>query len=106
MTQAINWFEIPVADLERAQNFYQTVLDRALRRESFGGGMLAVFPYAPPATGGCLQVDTDAHSRRGGGVRIYLDCMPSIDAALARVESAGGKIVERKSRTSAAHCSG
>ena len=28
---AINWFEIPVRDLNRAQRFYETVLDRKLK---------------------------------------------------------------------------
>jgi len=97
MTQAINWFEIPVADIERAQAFYENVLDRKLKREEFGGGVLAVFPYAQPATGGCLQAGPRRSAQLGSGIRIYLDCMPSIDAALARVVAAGGTVVEAKS---------
>jgi len=30
---AIPWFEIPVADLDRAQRFYETLFARSLRRE-------------------------------------------------------------------------
>lgn len=97
MTQAINWFEIPVTDLDRAQNFYESMLDRTLRRQNFGGAVLAVFPYAQPATGGALLAASDACAPSGSGVRIYLDCMPSLDAALARAEGAGGQIVEPKS---------
>lgn len=29
---AISWFEIPVRDLQRAQRFYETVLERKLLR--------------------------------------------------------------------------
>ena len=29
----INWFEIPVADFERAKDFYEAVLDTQLLRE-------------------------------------------------------------------------
>lgn len=97
MTQAITWFEIPVADLARAQRFYETVLGRALRRESFGGGEIAIFSYDPPATGGCLQPGANAIAASGHGIRVYLDCTPSLDAALARVEPAGGRIVQPKS---------
>lgn len=93
----ITWFEIPVADLDRAQAFYETVLARKLRRENLGGDALAVFPYDRPATGGALQAGASAAARTGSSIRIYLDCMPSIDATLARVEAAGGQIVAPKS---------
>src|ERR1700751_2021770 len=45
MTTAINWFEIPVANMDRALSFYEKVLGRTLKREDFGGGVMAVFPY-------------------------------------------------------------
>ena len=93
----ITWFEIPVADLDRAQAFYETVLARKLRRENLGGDALAVFPYDRPATGGALQAGASAAARSGSSIRIYLDCMPSIDATLARIEAAGGQIVAPKS---------
>jgi len=95
MQNAVSWFEIPVTDIDRAQAFYETVLGRKLRREDFGSHTLAVFPYDKPATGGALQAGASA--RAGSGIRIYLDCMPSIDAVLARVETAGGQIVAPKS---------
>ena len=97
MQNAISWFEIPVADIDRAQAFYETVLGRKLRREDFGDQALAVFPYDKPATGGALQAGAKASARAGSGIRIYLDCMPSIDAVLARVETAGGQVVAPKS---------
>lgn len=96
MQNAISWFEIPVTDMDRAQHFYETVLGRKLRREDFGGGQLAVFPYDDPATGGCLQAGANRSASAGSGIRIYLDCMPGIDAVLARVVPAGGDIVATK----------
>jgi uncharacterized protein len=96
MSNAINWFEIPVTDMDRAQRFYENVLGRSLHREAFGEEHLAVFPYDAPATGGCLQLGAQNSAAPGSGLRIYLDCMPSIDAALARVEGAGGRIVAPK----------
>ncbi len=97
MQNAITWFEIPVADIDRAQAFYESVLARKLRREDFGGETLAIFPHDKPATGGALQAGANASARAGTGIRIYLDCNPSIDAVLARVEAAGGQIVAAKS---------
>ena len=96
MNNAINWFEIPVVDMDRAQRFYETVLGRTLRREDFGGEVLAIFPHDKPGVGGALQLAANRPAPAGSGVRIYIDCMPSIDAALARVESAGGAVVTPK----------
>ncbi|MEO8249482.1 MAG: VOC family protein [Burkholderiales bacterium] len=96
MQTAITWFEIPVADLDRAQRFYETVLDRKLERADWGQGAFAMFPKDDAATGGCLQSGQNTSARAGSGMRIYLDCMPGIDAALARVEAAGGKIISGK----------
>jgi len=97
MSKTISWFEIPVADLDRAQSFYETVLGRKLRRETLGGDPLAVFPYDDPATGGALQAGAKGAAKTGTGIRIYLDCAPSIDAVLSRIEAAGGQIVAPKS---------
>lgn len=96
MSNAINWFEIPVSDMDRAQRFYETVLGRSLRREDFGGEVLAIFPYDDPASGGALQAGANRSASAGSGIRIYLDCAPSIDAALARIEAAGGHIAQPK----------
>ena len=37
MKQVIDWFEIPVSDMLRAQAFYEAVLQTTLHRENFGG---------------------------------------------------------------------
>ncbi|MDN6885134.1 VOC family protein [Variovorax sp. CAN2819] len=96
MQNAITWFEIPVADIDRAQAFYETVLARKLRREDFGGETLAIFPHDKPGTGGALQAGANGSARAGTGIRIYLDCGPGIDAVLARIEAAGGQIASPK----------
>jgi predicted enzyme related to lactoylglutathione lyase len=57
---------------------------------------MAVFPYDQPASGGCLMAGANRAASAGSGIHVYLDCMPSIDAALARVAAAGGQIVAAK----------
>lgn len=93
MRNALTWFEIPVADMDRAQAFYETVLGRPLRREKFGDEVLAVFPYDKPGAGGALQLGNQRSADAGNGIRIYLDCEPGLDALLERVRPAGGEIV-------------
>lgn len=90
---AITWFEIPCADLSRAQAFYERVLARPMQREDFGGGPMALFAHDDGTTGGCLSTGPDYRVAPGAGVRIYLDCSPSLDAAVARIAPAGGQVV-------------
>ncbi len=96
MSNAVNWFEIPVHDMDRAQTFYESVLGRPLRRENFGGEVLTVFPHDKPGAGGALQLGTNTPAASGNGVRIYLDCMPSIDAVIAKIAPAGGTVIASK----------
>ncbi|MFO0470112.1 MAG: VOC family protein [Pseudomonadota bacterium] len=91
---AVTWFELPARDLDRAQRFYETLLQVRLRRESMGPvRTLAVFPYAAPGVGGCLMNAPDlAPAADGGGALVYLDTgRAGLDAALARLPSAGGR---------------
>ncbi|MDO8317956.1 VOC family protein [Rhodoferax sp.] len=94
MKNAINWFEISTTNLDKAQAFYEAVLGKPLRRETMGPSSLAVFPYDPAegGVGGALLCDSCALTQGSGGTLVYLDASPSLDAALARVTSAGGQV--------------
>ncbi len=48
MNNVINWFEIPVADMDRAVAFYEPVMQVTLRRETMDCAELAVFPHQDP----------------------------------------------------------
>ena len=52
---AVNWFEIPVANFERAVAFYEKILATRLAFDSsFPGMRMAMLPYQQPGVGGCL----------------------------------------------------
>ncbi len=83
------WFEIPVADLDRAQAFYETVLDVNLRREDFGAGVMAVFPSGgKPNAGGALIAHEDCRPNVQGSV-VYLS-VTDLAPALERANRHGG----------------
>ena len=64
---AINWFEIPVVDIDRAQRFYETLLARSLQRGQAGPQALAVFPYeVGTGVGGMLKQDDAATAPAAG----------------------------------------
>ena len=92
----IDWFEIPVRDMDRAIRFYETLLDAPLRREQIGEQTLAVFAYAESGVGGCLIAGKTVPSPSASGTLIYLRATPSLDAALARLETAGGHLLTPK----------
>ncbi|MEK8030610.1 VOC family protein [Ideonella sp. DXS29W] len=94
-TQALNWFEIPVRDLDRAQRFYETLFARPLRRESMGPEItLAVFPYTDGSgVGGCLYASAHAPAPTTEGTVVYLNAAPSLDVVVARLGEAGGKLL-------------
>lgn len=93
MKNAITWFEIPSTQLDKAQAFYEAVLECKMRREPMGPSEGAVFPYeAEEGVGGAILAGPTAPAPASGGTLIYLDASPSLDAALARAVKAGGKV--------------
>ena len=60
---ALHWFEIPALQLERAFQFYHTVLNARVRMGTFGGQPLALFdvPFADGSAIGGSIVQRDGH---------------------------------------------
>lgn len=55
MEGALNWFEIPVNNIDRAQRFYEEVLSIQMRQMTIGDCLkMALFPVAPGTVGGAL----------------------------------------------------
>jgi uncharacterized protein len=98
MQHAINWFDIPVADLDRACKFYEALSGKKLKREAMGapGNEMAMFELDDQAAvNGCL-FHTPEVKPSATGTLVYLNAEPSIDTWLSRVERAGGKVVQGK----------
>ena len=90
LPKLVAWFEIPSVDFDRAVRFYEAALDTPLNRQDFGGQPIAVFRYEEPASGGAI-VHSPSMTPADDGVIVYLNAQPTVDAALARIERAGGK---------------
>ncbi|MFP8780095.1 VOC family protein [Hydrogenophaga sp. RWCD_12] len=94
MAHTLNWFEIPVTDMDRAVRFYEALTHQSLKREAFGGPgqELAVFP---------AEHDTDVHGAlfkspamqpSAQGTLVYLNAGETLEPWLSRVEAAGGRL--------------
>ncbi len=92
MKNAINWFEIPSHNLDKAARFYEQALGLTLKRTDFGGVPHAVFP-AEVRGSDCgvigAVVERSPMQPGAGGVVIYLDCPDGVPACLERAKQAG-----------------
>lgn len=98
MSHALNWFEIPVTDLDRAIDFYATVTGRRLQRMDFGvpGQLEAVFETTDRSerTGSLVQ---SAHAQPAQtGTVVYLNVENDLADCLQRAIAAGGAVLVGK----------
>lgn len=94
----VGWFEIPVADMERAIKFYETVMGVKFDRQAMGPLDMAFFPMEEGmGASGALVYHAEWYAPSMDGVLIYFT-PPSGDLAneLGRVEAAGGKVLQEK----------
>lgn len=93
MANAINWFEIPAKNFERAKTFYETVLNIKMLIP-FEGMKYAMFPadMQNGETGGGL-VEEQGYEPSQAGTLIYLNGGEDLSVPLSRVEAAGGTIM-------------
>lgn len=94
MTNAINWFEIPVTDFDRAKKFYETVLDTQIMEMPFPGGKYGMLPadMMNGGVGGGL-VFGPGFEPSDKGTLVYLNGGDDLSFPLSRIELAGGKII-------------
>lgn len=99
MANAINWFEIPVTDMDRASGFYSKVLGADLHKEEIMGMEMAFLPMEGQGVGGAL-CKSEMHKPSADGAILYLNGGGDLSAPLSRVEKAGGKVVMQKTKIS------
>ena len=91
-TNTCVWFEIPVADLDRARAFYGAVLRRDLTRQDGGPNpMVAFTDMSDGGVSGHLYPGKPAAA--GTGPTIHLAAPDGLDATAERVRKAGGTVV-------------
>ena len=105
-SNALNWFEIPVNDTARAKRFYETVLDLQMHTVYMEetGDELTFFVYTPGQIQGTsgkvlgALVKSDRAHPSAEGTLVYLNASPSIQAAIEKIEPAGGKLLVPRSK--------
>ena len=96
MTNAINWFEIPVTDFTRAKKFYETILGGEIMEMPFPNGNYGMLPCDMQTGVGGGIVKGEGFNPSMDGTIAYLNGGDDLSVGLAKVEPAGGKIVMPK----------
>ena len=93
---ALNWFEIYVADFDRAAAFYGKILNAPLEIMEGNGPKMGMFPFdMEKGIGGCITT-MEGCNPGSGGTLVYLNVEGELDAVIARVSDAGGKVIREK----------
>ena len=99
MANAINWFEIPAVNFDRAKQFYSEVLDAELPVNEMMGVQMAFFPTEQGSVSGAVCCG-EGYTPSAEGAKIYLNGGEDLNTPLSRVEKAGGKVVMPKTKIS------
>ena len=97
-THAINWFEIPVSDFDRAKKFYETIFDYQMPENTMGPARMGflLYDFQNGGRGGAIVHHPDFYTPSANGTMVYLNCDPDLQPILNRVTDAGGKILLEK----------
>lgn len=94
--ELINWLEIPVNDMYRAREFYETVFERSFEDLEIGGDTYPCLPNKAGDNYVMALVQNQVTTPGKKGPLVYLDSSPDITAMLHRISQAGGIIIQDK----------
>lgn len=99
MTNAISWFEIPVKDFTRAQQFYSKLYGEEVKEmPTPDGTRYGMLPHSSEngGVGGGIMETAEEVELVTNGITVYLNGGEDLSDPLSRVEAAGGKIIMPK----------
>lgn len=99
MANAINWFEIPAANFDRAVKFYSQVLDGEMPLNEIMGTKMAFFPAQDGGVAGAVCYG-EGYKPSADGALIYLNGGVDLNTPLSRVEKSGGEVMLQKTKIS------
>ena len=94
---AVNWFEIPVSNMDRAATFYNAVLETEVQINQMGPMTMGWFPWkegAPGSAGSLVQGEGAVPSQTGS--LVYFSCGNDLQPTLDRVVANGGAVMMPK----------
>lgn len=96
LKSAINWFEIPATDFDRAVKFYSQIYNFEMPTRDMGHIKMGFFQHEQGSGIGGSVVSGDGYIPSVDGAKIYLNGGADLSQVLERVGTAGGKVVMSK----------
>jgi len=100
LKNAINWFEIPATDFDRAVRFYGEIYGFDMPTRDMGHIKMGFFQHEQGAGIGGSVVTGEGYVPATDGAKLYLNGGADLAGVLARVETAGGTVVMGKTQIS------
>jgi len=100
---ALNWFEIPVNDFDRAKKFYENIFNYQMPENVMGAARMGflLHDFQGGKVGGAIVYNPDFYTASDNGSLIYLNCQPDLQVVLDRVTGAGGIVLMEKTLVAA-----
>jgi uncharacterized protein len=96
MKNAINWFQIPASDFQRAVDFYEGIFEMKMSTNVMTGHDMGFFPSDHGVGGAVVHGKDCVPSEKG--TMVFLNAGDDLSVVLSRVESAGGKVLVPKTQ--------
>ena len=98
LSNALNWFEIPVNNFDRAKIFYEYIFNYQMPDVMMGETKMGFFLYDMQGgkIGGAIVYNPAFYTASENGSLIYLNAQPDLQIILNRVAAAGGAVLKEK----------
>ena len=100
LKSAINWFEVPALDFDRAVRFYSEICAYDMPTRDTGHIKMGFFQHQPGVGTGGAVVHGEHYVPSQNGTKIYLNAGADLSTVLERVTDAGGTVVMGKTQIS------
>ncbi|MCM8529184.1 MAG: VOC family protein [Lentisphaeraceae bacterium] len=92
----VNWFEIPVKNISRAKDFYESILGYPLNENDMGDIKMAWFPIQEGQQGAAgTLVEGNGYEPSTSGTLVYIN-VEDIETTLDKIIDNGGKVIRPK----------
>ena len=95
---ALNWFEIPVDEFDRARTFYSRLFAYDMPVMEMGPATMGFLPFEQGNGVGGAIVKVDDFLPARNGTMVYLHAGEDLSPVLMRVEESGGKVLLDKTQ--------
>lgn len=93
---AVNWFELYVADFDRAKKFYEATLQTTLAAAEMEGCRMGIFPFDEKNGIGGAITKMGGMEPGAGGTIVYLNVEGDLDGVLRRTPVNGGEVIKSR----------